>query len=511
MNSNKSEKLVYPSKIINLETNKPIIFNKKVNNNNSKVIPLNTISNDTGQTRHFAPAAQEWYNSVYAYNNNYVKLLPIADKNLMILLQSYFNFYFGKNLLKIKRLATRYKRLSAKKIFVGKGDLKHTTNKVFITLYVHNTEKRFLIKEINKLFKSLFYPNLSLSKYINIDRNGNEIISYNRPFTLREYLKLSDHYTDYLSLITSLVNKLTNYLGIITEYYKTLSNLVDLKVLTESEKLLIFNKKLKDFPSFNYPSYDKYMNEVYSKYLKELWSFVYLFQLNKAKFDKTFLLELTRLVRNIYNKEVEFNIVNLKKMHLNSDIFTQAVALKLKNRDNKLYRVLRSSLSKVKLPNVNRINENYSNINKEELLVNKIRNNKINSMFINGITNKDSLNNLLLNIFPLAENLEIGIKNRLSTINRPISLTNFIFRSLKHINISGVRIEAKGRLTRRFTASRSVFKMKWKGGLKNVDASFRGLSTVILRGHVKSNLQYSMLHSKNRNGAFGVKGWVSNK
>ena len=44
-------------------------------------------------------------------------------------------------------------------------------------------------------------------------------------------------------------------------------------------------------------------------------------------------------------------------MHLNSDIFTQAVSLKLKNRNNKLYRVLKSSLSKIKLPDVRRINE----------------------------------------------------------------------------------------------------------------------------------------------------------
>jgi hypothetical protein len=77
--------------------------------------------------------------------------------------------------------------------------------------------------------------------------------------------------------------------------------------------------------------------------------------------------------------------------------------------------------------------------------------------------------------------------------------------------MAGIRIEAKGRLTRRFTASRSVFKMKWKGGLKNVDSSFKGLSTIMLRGTVKSNVQYSMINSKNRNGAFGVKGWVSNK
>ena len=82
---------------------------------------------------------------------------------------------------------------------------------------------------------------------------------------------------------------------------------------------------------------------------------------------------------------------------------------------------------------------------------------------------------------------------------------------LKHIKIRGIRVEAKGRLTRRFTASRSVFKMKWKGGLKNVDSSFRGLSTIMLRGYVKSNAQYSFISSKNRNGAFGVKGWVSNR
>jgi hypothetical protein len=74
------------------------------------------------------------------------------------------------------------------------------------------------------------------------------------------------------------------------------------------------------------------------------------------------------------------------------------------------------------------------------------------------------------------------------------------------MKLRGIRVEAKGRLTRRFTASRSVSKMRCKGGLKNVDSSFRGLSTIMLRGHAKSNVQYSLLNSKNRNGAFGVKG-----
>ena len=77
--------------------------------------------------------------------------------------------------------------------------------------------------------------------------------------------------------------------------------------------------------------------------------------------------------------------------------------------------------------------------------------------------------------------------------------------------MAGVRLEAKGRLTRRFTASRSVFKVKWKGSIKNLDSSYKKLSSVILRGHVKSNVQYTVINSKTRNGAFGLKGWISSK
>jgi hypothetical protein len=45
-------------------------------------------------------------------------------------------------------------------------------------------------------------------------------------------------------------------------------------------------------------------------------------------------------------------------------------------------------------------------------------------------------------------------------INSNIELLNYIFNSLKYKSIGGIRLEAKGRLTRRFTASRSVFKIK---------------------------------------------------
>jgi hypothetical protein len=53
--------------------------------------------------------------------------------------------------------------------------------------------------------------------------------------------------------------------------------------------------------------------------------------------------------------------------------------------------------------------------------------------------------------------------------------------------------------------------MRYKGGLKNIVSSFRGWSAIMLRGIVKSNAQYSVISSKNTNGAYGVKGWISSK
>ena len=529
--------------------NEPLIFKK----NKSSIKTIRYINNDTGKMRHFTPAAQEWYNSIYTYNKNYAKLLPVADKNLMHLLNSYFNLFMDPKILKIKRIANRYRRLSANKIFVGKGELKHTNEKVIITSYVYNVEQLYLKSKILKEARSLYYPTKELERYINKDINGKIVISYNRRFTLEEYLNFPDHllwhknicfklfWKKYIKLIgqkklrneEKVANKLKdkknkNFISFIDKtketfvevfsqninikttfkgFFEPLLQLVEKK--EENEKLLKFENEVYKLKKI-YDNFDMYIAMVEHLYKKTFKRFVYLLMINNAKFEKPFIQKLAYLVKNIYNKEVEFNIVNLFKMHLNSDIFTQAVSLKLRNRDNKLFKVLTRSLSKVKLPNVSRMSEKYHKINRDEYLINKIRNVYINSM-LNDNTNVDPLNNLLLDFFPLNEDLEIEVRNKSSIIKRPVSLYKYILRTLKHLKLAGIRVEAKGRLTRRFTAAKSVFKVKWKGGLKNVDSSFKGLSTIMLRGDRKSNVQYSILSSKNRNGAFGIKSWVSSK
>jgi len=73
--------------------------------------------------------------------------------------------------------------------------------------------------------------------------------------------------------------------------------------------------------------------------------------------------------------------------------------------------------------------------------------------------NNDILDNVLLNVF---SNSSFTTNNKSSKENmdKKSSLLNFILKSLKNKSMAGVRLEAKGRLTRRFTASRSVFKIK---------------------------------------------------
>jgi len=86
---------------------------------------------------------------------------------------------------------------------------------------------------------------------------------------------------------------------------------------------------------------------------------------------------------------------------------------------------------------------------------------------------KDPLNSLLIEFFPpLKEGfLAISPSNASAELTESLMikevndtflfpLKDYVLSTLKHSRLRGIRIEAKGRLTRRFTASRSVFKMK---------------------------------------------------
>jgi len=128
-----------------------------------------------------------------------------------------------------------------------------------------------------------------------------------------------------------------------------------------------------------------------------------------------------------------------------------------------------------------------------------IGNTYINNIDINNINNESN------------KNVDrTGINNTIGTVTTSGGIvTNKILNILKQQVVSGVRFEASGRLTRRLTAMRAVFKYRYVGSLKNIRSSFNNKPSKMLRGYVKSNSQYTIINSKTRNGSFGLKGWVS--
>jgi hypothetical protein len=63
----------------------------------------------------------------------------------------------------------------------------------------------------------------------------------------------------------------------------------------------------------------------------------------------------------------------------------------------------------------------------------------------------------------------------------------------------GIKIEAKGRITKRLTAARSVKKITYKGTLVNKNSSFN------FKGYEKSNINYIKNNNYSILGTYGLK------
>jgi len=114
----------------------------------------------------------------------------------MYLLKSYFNSKIKPKILNTKRknkekpMPPKLRRLSGKRVFIGKGDLKHTSTRVIITFYIYNTESMFLARKLMQFMFGLgvyIEKKIQLKKTVTKDSEGNIKVTYNRLFNLREY------------------------------------------------------------------------------------------------------------------------------------------------------------------------------------------------------------------------------------------------------------------------------------------------------------------------------------
>lgn len=397
--------------------------------------------------KYFPATTKEWCNSVYAYNKDALKLLPVYDNIITKLIRSYFNFYKVKTGYVTKQYITKLKkklRRSTKRIFASKAELKHTNNNVLVTLYVHNNEERFLLKKLKYLGPGY------MSKGSRIIRRMKRLKAVGK----RLFAKINNKTRAKKRVITKLS-------GAFYRYQPRLYRSLLIKSLWKNRSKFFFLRRL---------------------------------YLNKRKFQETLLLPLNKLLNNIYNKNVNFNIVKLKYFFLNSDVFSQAIAIKMKKR-KKILKVLKSCGKLVKLPAFNPYQIRYN----------------FKPLFVTPVTSK-------LKYFDGSSKGKIST-SKFDVLNQfiqmlgksksPGYIETCVLRSIKAKSVSGFRIEASGRISKRFTASRSRFKFKHKGSLRNVDSCYKSYPCVLFRGHAVSSLQYTNTACKTRNGSFGLKGWIN--
>jgi hypothetical protein len=389
------------------------------------------------------------------------------DKVILRFLKSYFNLYSRKLENKVRFIKTRirFRRLSTNRILISKAELKHTSDKVIITLYIYNRQKKYYLNKLKRISTLDLLKKKSFKyKLYTIRKKGLKII----------------------------------------------------KKVMQQKKILFIKPKPNNKNNYenNYNYENKYLKIFFLKCLyKEILSlyFYQILSLNESKFKHNYILPLTNLIETFYNKKVDFNLVNLKYLYLNSYILTETIVTKLKNRKNRLIRVLKNALLKFRLPAIDAsyrlamYDEMYNKKKKlQNLRVRDFFNNNNNNKKNKAKINDDPLDFMLYTekLFFKNKNLQL-VKNHNDMVK---DVTNTVLSFIKHKSVSGIRLEGAGRLTRRNIAAKSIFKVRYIGNLRNIDSSIKKLSSVFLRGHAKSNLQHTKLKSKIRIGSFGIKG-----
>jgi hypothetical protein len=260
----------------------------------------------------------------------------VADNLVIKFFRGYFNMF--SRILERKNRSPRkpkwQRRLTGRKFWISKPEIKHTNDRVTINLYIYNRQEKYFTRKIAKLLS------YNLFKYIN------------KSIKLNTKILLS---------------------GLKTYSFK-LSSLLNIKV-----------GSIKDIKIF-------YIKRLMKRSLKKeifILNFMQSLFFNRLKFTSLYIEPLRKILTKLYNKKIILNIVKLKTYFLNVDILTQIVTTKTRYRRLTILRVLNASLMNIKTPV---INKNF--IVREATKLTSIQNIILNDTIIN---EKDPLNNFLLN------------------------------------------------------------------------------------------------------------------
>ena len=424
------------------------------NNLTNKIIRIKNNSLITNEKKYKLSSVNEWYNSVYYYNYKSLINIEVKDKLINNTINSYFNS--TPNLLKKKDL--QRKRLSLKRIFISKCEIKHNIDNIIITLYIFNKQKKVIFNKLTGINK-MFLNTSTYEQYRHKIKKNLRAWVFIIKYTYKGIFPNLSHFNNNINLFYYYINKIM-----------VQNNLTD--------KNVIINNIIKNIIN------DKY------KYIYLYQYYTTMLYINNIKFSSNNILAMKNILDKFYNKKVIINIINLKYLFMDSSLLIEGVVRKVRDRKKRILKVIRKVIGisrKCILSSWLLIPDIYKNIPNEDL---DLKNNYV-------ITYENYLS-------PILETYKYNLINYIYNKNKM-----FVITDLKYKFLRGIGIKGSGRLTKRLTASRSISKLGRKGSLQNIYSTSQNISSSMLRNHTRCNLQYLNVNSKNRNGSFGIKGWVN--
>nr|QBM31487.1 hypothetical protein [Arthrobotrys musiformis] len=384
--------------------------------------------------------------------------------------------YIKKNKVKISKIINRIEK--KKKIIERNNEIINETkeyiefkiNKDLINKIIR--EKRIesarsaerddeIINEIKKYIEQINKYNMLFE----IIKNINEILAYiteGVKDALNNSIKISG--IKFFSYINSQISKA--------------SLLISFNYLVKYNFKKIYLEKLGVFTQIGrdrlYPNSQIIMSYIKKKNF-EFFLFLTKYFLKKHKFESKInklKIWLLNYLNRYSKKKIEINLIRLKYIYLNSNMLAEFIARKLITKKRSLLKAKIKIFAKAKLVRFNKY---------------KLKD-KINVFNIMGINSLRELSSLKSNNYYLYLELLSRIKYKF---------------------ISGIKLIAAGRLTKRNIAARAVKAMTYKGSLKNLDSSHRSISIPAMRGDWRPNLDFTVVHNTAKTGSFAVKGWIS--
>ncbi|WPH04060.1 Hypothetical protein R9X50_00694400 [Acrodontium crateriforme] len=171
---------------------------------------------------------------------------------------------------------------------------------------------------------------------------------------------------------------------------------------------------------------------------------------------------LASILTKLYKKPVELNLIELRRPHLNSEILSSVVAEQLRDRRNAPRKAIRDAAWKAPLPTPRAVT----------------------ALIQAKLASPTTVTSRAL--------------QRSSAWGRHRIDSSSILRSLKLSQVSSIRVQAAGRLSKRLTANQAEKKAARRG------ANAKGPG-FMLRGFKKAHVASTVRAGKRRIGSFGIK------